>query len=77
MRRVRELFAIALLGLTVAGTAGLRGIEATGAKPLDRTEEMLIANETLRELRDEWRKYWYLDQPSHMTYQRVHGGIGP
>jgi hypothetical protein len=25
----------------------------------------------------EWERFWMLDQPSHLTPDRVHGGIGP
>jgi hypothetical protein len=42
-----------------------------------RMEQLLFQSEDLRQIHDEWRRFWMNDQPSHMTYQRVHGGIGP
>jgi hypothetical protein len=45
--------------------------------PNVRMEQLLFQSEDLRQIHDEWRRFWMNDQPSHMTYQRVHGGIGP
>jgi len=43
--------------------------------PLDRNQELLNKSEDMRNIRGEWRRFWMLDQPSHMTPDRVHGGI--
>jgi hypothetical protein len=43
----------------------------------ERMEVLLNQSEDLRQIEAEWRRFWMNDQPSHMTYQRVHGGIGP
>ncbi len=40
-------------------------------------QQLLYQSEDLRQIHDEWRRFWMNDQPSHMTYQRVHGGMGP
>jgi hypothetical protein len=38
----------------------------------------LINNsEDMRQIENEWRRIWFNDQPSHMTYERANGGIGP
>jgi hypothetical protein len=42
-----------------------------------RMEQMLYASEDLRQIREEWRRFWFTDMPSHLTPQRVHGGIIP
>lgn len=42
--------------------------------PLIRMEQMLIDSENLRQLHDEWRRFWLNDQPSHRTPNRVPGG---
>jgi hypothetical protein len=42
-----------------------------------RVEELLADSENLRQLGDEWERFWFLDQPSHMTPFRTHGGLGP
>jgi hypothetical protein len=43
----------------------------------ERMEILLNQSEDIRQMRAEWRRFWMNDQPSHMTYQRVNGGIGP
>ena len=45
--------------------------------PLTRMEENMIDSENLRQMHDEWRRFWMNDQPSHLTPYRVHGGVGP
>jgi hypothetical protein len=47
------------------------------ADPMVRMEEMMIDSENLRQIHDEWRRFWMNDQPSHLTPYRVHGGVGP
>ncbi len=42
-----------------------------------RVEELLVDSENLRQAGDEWERFWLLDQPSHMTPFRTHGGVGP
>jgi hypothetical protein len=42
-----------------------------------RVEELLVDSENLRMIGDEWERFWFLDQPSHMTPFRTHGGLGP
>ncbi|HEV3164363.1 MAG TPA: hypothetical protein VGZ22_10060 [Isosphaeraceae bacterium] len=42
-----------------------------------RVEELLADSENLRQAGDEWERFWFLDQPSHMTPYRTHGSVGP
>jgi len=42
-----------------------------------RVEELLVDSENMRQIGDEWERFWFLDQPSHMTPFRTHGGLGP
>jgi hypothetical protein len=42
-----------------------------------RLEQLLFQSEDLRAMRDEWRRFWFTDMPSHLTPERVHGGITP
>jgi hypothetical protein len=39
--------------------------------------ELLNTSEDLRVLQDEWERIWFIDQQSHLTVDRVHGGITP
>ena len=40
-----------------------------------RMEQLLYQSEDLRQMGKEWRRFWFNDQPSHMSTERVHGGI--
>jgi hypothetical protein len=43
----------------------------------DRMDVLLVQSENLRQIQGEWRRFWLNDQPSHLTYDRVDGGIAP
>jgi hypothetical protein len=45
------------------------------ADPARRAQELIFTSEDLRAILDEWERIWFLDQPSHMTPFRTHGGI--
>ena len=47
------------------------------ADPAERMEILVFESENLRQIKNEVRRFWMNDQPSHMTYERIHGGIGP
>ena len=40
-----------------------------------RMEQMLFASEDLRQIEGIWRRFWFNDMPSHMTPERMDGGI--
>ncbi len=43
--------------------------------PLRRAQQLIFTSEDLRTITDEWERIWFLDQPSHMTMYRTHGGV--
>ena len=43
--------------------------------PVRRAEQLIYPSEDLRQITDEWERIWFLDQPSHMTMYRTHGGV--
>lgn len=45
--------------------------------PNVRMEQLLRQSEDLRQMENEWRQFWLVDQPAHLMPVRVHGGIGP
>ena len=47
------------------------------AYPPKRVEQLLTDSENLRMAGDDWDRIWFLDQPSHLTPYRTHGGLGP
>ena len=52
-------------------------INQYSSDPMVRMEQMMIDSENLRQMHDEWRRFWMNDQPSHLTPYRIHGGVGP
>jgi tetratricopeptide (TPR) repeat protein len=51
------------------------GFPVYQADPTERRESLLNSSEDLRQIEEEWGRFWFTDQPSHMTYERIHGGI--
>lgn len=65
------LLAIALIGAANAGCL----INAYASDPNIRMNQLLNQSEDLRQISYEWQRIWFTDQPSHLTPERVHGGI--
>ena len=40
-----------------------------------RTQQLIFNSEDFRAAMNQWERIWFLDQPDHMTPQRVHGGV--
>ena len=73
MRRLCLLVVGACLALTNTGCF----INMWSSDPNTRLHEELNVSEDLRQAQKEWERFWMIDQPSHMTPTRVHGGIIP
>jgi hypothetical protein len=71
MRRVLLLTAMA--GLVLGNTGCL--INAYSSDPNRRMHQLINNSEDLRQIESEWERIWFMDQPSHLTPERVHGGI--
>ena len=67
---------VAVLALCGEGCAPVPLPHYAAYRP-KRVEELLVDSENLRQAGDEWERIWFLDQPSHMTPFRTHGGLGP
>ena len=39
--------------------------------------QLLNESEDLRQAREEFHRFWMNNQPSTLTYERLHGAIGP
>ncbi|HEV3256250.1 MAG TPA: hypothetical protein VG013_05165 [Gemmataceae bacterium] len=72
MQRLLFLTAVAALVLSNTGCF----INVYSSDPNRRMNELLNQSEDLRQIEYEWERIWFTDQPSHMTPERVHGGIG-
>ena len=71
---LNKLLLTVLLGFALFTSTGC--IHAIfSSDPLRRNQELLYKSEDMRLTHDEWERFWMLDQPSHMTPYRTHGGI--
>jgi hypothetical protein len=71
---MRRLILAATLALWIgAGTGCI--IPLYSSDPALRTQELIFTSENLRQIVEEWQRIWFLDQPSHLTPYRTHGGL--
>jgi hypothetical protein len=69
------------LGLGFAAAVALSNtgciINQYPADPNERLQVLFNESENLRQIRQEWLRFWQIDMPSHLTPERVDGGIMP
>ena len=66
---------LALVAGTAVAAGGVGCINQYPADPLLRQDVLLNHSEDLRQIGETYRRFWMNDMPSHMTPQRIHGGI--
>jgi hypothetical protein len=71
---MRNLLLAVALGLWACTNLGC-AVPIYSADPVRRTQQLIFTSEDLRHILDEWERIWFLEQPSHMTPIRTHGGI--
>ena len=71
---MRRLLLAAILGLSLGTSTGCVLPIYSGDQPT-RTQELIFTSENLRLLLEEWQRIWFLDQPSHLSPYRTHGGL--
>jgi hypothetical protein len=71
---MRRFWIAALLAVVMSTNLGCL-IPMYDADTGRRTQQLLFTSENLRLFLDEWERFWFLDQPDHMTPYRTHGGI--
>ena len=71
---MRRLLTAALLAVALTSNVGCF-LPIYDADPAVRAKQLVYTSEDLRALRDEWTRFWFLDQPDHMANIRTHGGI--
>ncbi len=70
----RRLLMSVLLGLTTLPMIGC-ALPIYSANPAHRAEQLIHTSENLRALTQEWERFWFMDQPDHMSPYRTHGGV--
>ncbi len=71
---MRRLILAATLALWIGTSTGCI-IPIYSTDPALRTQELIFTSENLRMIVEEWQRIWFLDQPSHLTPYRTHGGL--
>lgn len=71
---MRKLVMAAVASCCLATATGCI-LPAYSGDPGRRSQQLLFTSENLRLLLDEWERFWFLDQPSHTSPYRTHGGI--
>lgn len=51
-------------------------LNAYSSDPNRRMLQLINQSEDLRQIELEMERFWMIDQPSHLTPERVHGGTG-
>jgi hypothetical protein len=74
MKMTRRILGVVLLGLATSHLVGCI-LPIYSADPQRRTRQLLNTSEDLRLFLDDWERIWFLDQPSHLTPFRNHGGL--
>jgi hypothetical protein len=69
----RGLFLLILAGLALSHTGCL--INLYSPEPQRRMSQLINQSEDLRVIQDEWERIWFTDHPSHLTPNRVDGGM--
>jgi len=71
---VRKLILGLIAAIAVAMNSGCL-LNQYSSNPDERMQQLLYQSEDLRQIKNEWRRFWFNDQPSHLTPERIHGGI--
>jgi hypothetical protein len=71
---MRRLIMGTLLALVLSANVGCF-LPIYSGDPAVRTKELLFTSEDFRMILEEWERIWFLDQPSHLSPRRVHGGV--
>jgi hypothetical protein len=71
---MRRLLLLVVLAVVLAGNAGCL-LNAYPSNPTDRMQVLLNQSENERQMQGEWSRFWMVDSPSHLSYDRIDGGL--
>lgn len=66
---------IVLAAFAAFGFAGIGCVNQYPSDPVQRTDVLINESENYRQIGEFWRRFWFNDMPSHLTVERIHGGI--
>lgn len=61
-------------GAAVLGNTGCL-LNIWSADNVERSRELINVSEDLRNAHLDWQRIWFVDQPSHLSPYRTHGGV--
>ena len=73
----RKLILGALAIVACLPSVGCIALNAYDSDPNARMKQMLVQSENLRQLNEEKNRFWFLNQPSCLSYDRLSGSVGP
>lgn len=73
---MRKWIMLLALGISLMANTGCL-LNQYPSDPNERMQVLIYQSEDLRQINNEVRRFWMNDQPSHMTWERIHGGVGP
>ncbi|MEY4612480.1 MAG: hypothetical protein RL179_453 [Planctomycetota bacterium] len=69
-----RIFLFLVIGLVILSNTGCL-INAYSSDPSMRIKALVNQSEDLRQIEQEWSRIWFTDHPSHLTNERVDGGL--
>jgi hypothetical protein len=76
MRKLLAAFGLVAVAVAVGQGCAPVPLPHYAAFPPKRVQELLVDSENLRQIGDEWERFWFLDHPSHLTPYRTDGAVG-
>jgi len=71
---MKRIFSLSVFGILALSSTGCL-FNAYSSNPTMRMRALLNQSEDLRQVEQEWSRIWFTDHPSHLTPERVDGGI--
>ncbi len=71
---LRKVLLLVAVVMVVCGSTGCIANQYA-ADPAVRMNQLINQSEDQRQIGEFWRRFWFNDQPSHLTPERIHGGI--
>lgn len=71
---MRRWLLTTLLVLGISYSVGC-ALPAFSPERSERARQLIFVAEDFRALAKTWERFWFLDQPDHMSPELVHGGV--
>jgi hypothetical protein len=72
-RHIKRLALATFAAVSLSGSGCV--VNQYASDPNTRMDQLINQSEDYRQIGEFWRRFWFNDMPSHMTPERLHGGI--